>query len=79
MKKNQNKGKIGSVSVGETGGNSEILTTVIVYESVEKKTGSKPHTSGMNQIKGNREGGYRREGIAGVVCAGGGHKVLVPM
>lgn len=41
MKKNQNKGKIGSVSVGEMGGNSEVLTTVTAYKSVEKKLGGK--------------------------------------
>lgn len=49
MKKNQNKGKIGSVSVGEMGGNSEILTTVTAYKSVEKKLGGKENKTNSLQ------------------------------
>ena len=59
MKKNQNKGEIGSVSAGEMGGNPEILTTVTVYESVEKKMGSKENKANVLQprdaVVGSRE------------------------
>lgn len=55
---------MGSVSVGEMGGNSEILRTVIAYKSVEKKMGGKENKTNSLQPRDAMVGGKQTKDTA---------------